>query len=200
MSAKAKLDKAATKIAKADAAVTDEFSERQPSKPMQLLAKLSDAGDQPQMRLISGAVLAAGLVAAKPRLIRAGARMLLAHELATVVKNFVKRRVDRTRPRSADTHRQAKVRAGRNTGKEITSFPSGHTAGAVAVATAFAREFPEYRIPALAAAGFVGIAQIPRCAHYPTDVGAGALLGATSEAALAKLWPAEGGDEERGLA
>ncbi len=195
MSAKATLDKAATKIAKADAAVTDEFSERRASRPMQLLATASDLGDQPQLRLIGGAVLAAGLIGARPRLIRAGFRMLLAHELATVVKNFVKHRVDRTRPRSAVTRRQAKARHGRNTGKEITSFPSGHTAGAVAVAAAFAREFPEYRVPAMAAAGFVGLAQIPRCTHYPTDVGAGALLGGAAEAALAKVWPGEGGDE-----
>ncbi len=195
MSAQAKLDKAATKIAKADAAVTDEFSGRRPSRSMELLASASEAGDQPQLRLISGAFLATGLIGRKPRLVRAGVRMLLAHELATAVKNFVKRRVDRTRPRSAGSHRQAKVRPGRNTGKEITSFPSGHTAGAVAVASAFAREFPEYRVPALAVAGFVGLAQIPRCTHYPTDVGAGALLGGAAEAALARLWPGQAGDE-----
>ncbi len=189
MSAKATLNKAATKIAKADAAVTDAFIKRRPSRPMQLLATVSDVGDQPQLRLMSCAVLAAGLLGARPRLIRAGLRMLLAHELATAVKNVVKHRVDRTRPRSADTRRQTEVRSGRNTGKEITSFPSGHTAGAVAVAAAFAREFPEYRIPALAAAGFVGLAQIPRCAHYPTDVGVGAVLAGATEAALARLWP-----------
>ncbi len=191
MSTKATLDKAAAKIGEVDAAVTDEFAEHRNSKPMQLLATASEIGDQPQLRLISGAILAAGLVGGKPRLIRAGFRMLLAHELATAAKNFVKRRVDRTRPRSAATRGEAKVRPGRNTAKEVTSFPSGHTAGSLAVAQAFAREFPEYRAPALAAAGFIAVAQIPRCAHYPTDVGAGAVIGGGTEALLAKVWPVD---------
>lgn len=189
MSAKAKLDQASTKITSADAAVTDEFRQRRHSKPIELLATASDVGDQPQLRLISGLVIAAGLAARKPRLIRAGVRMLIAHELATAAKNFVKRRVDRTRPRSAATRRQAKVRKGQSTGKEVTSFPSGHTAGAVAVARAFGREFPEHRGAALTAAGAVALAQIPRCAHYPTDVGAGAIIGGGAEAVLARLWP-----------
>ncbi len=190
MSTKAKVAKAATKVAKADVAVTDEFREHRHSWPMELLATASDVGDQPQLRLISGIVLVAGIVCRKPRLVRAGARMLAAHELATAAKNVVKRRVDRTRPRSADTPRQAKARPGRNTGKEVTSFPSGHTAGAIAVAQAFAREFPEHRGAALGAAGLVALAQIPRCAHYPTDVGAGAMLGAAAEALLVQVWPA----------
>ena len=191
MSTKARLDKATTKVTEADAAVTDEFSEHRHSWPVELLATASDVGDQPQLRLISGALIAAGVAARSPRLVRAGARMLLAHELATAAKNFVKRRVDRTRPRSADTRRQAKARPGRRTSKEVTSFPSGHTAGSVAVAQAFAREFPEYRAPAVAAAGLVALAQIPRCAHYPTDVGAGALIGGAAEALLAQVWPAQ---------
>lgn len=190
MSAKAKLRKATTKMTAADAAVTDEFSDLRHSRPVELLSKASEIGDQPQLRLISGALLAAGLVAREPRLARAGVRMLIAHELATAAKNFIKRRVDRTRPRSARTRRQAEARPGRRTSKEVTSFPSGHTAGAVAVAQAFAREFPEHRAAALTAAGLVAAAQIPRCAHYPTDIGAGALVGAAAEALIARLWPA----------
>jgi undecaprenyl-diphosphatase len=191
MSTKTKIDKAATKLTKADAAVTDEFKEHRHSWPIETLATASELGDQPQLRILSGAVIAAGLVAENPRLARAGVRMLVAHELATMAKNFVKRRVDRTRPRSAETQGHAKVRRGRSRGKEVTSFPSGHTAGSLAVAQAFAREFPEYRAPAMAAAGFVALAQIPRCAHYPTDVGAGAAIGGGAEALLAKAWPAE---------
>jgi hypothetical protein len=32
--------------------------------------------------------------------------------------------------------------------------------------------------------GVLSLAQIPRCAHYPTDVGAGIGIGIASEAAL----------------
>ena len=74
--------------------------------------------------------------------------------------------------------------AGRNTSKEETSFPSGHSAGAAAVARAFARDYPEHAAPAYAAAGALALAQIPRCAHYPTDVGAGLALGLAAEAVV----------------
>lgn len=195
MSTRAKLDKTARSISAADSAVAEEFGEHRQSWPVELLAKASEVGDQPQLRLISGAVLVAGLVTGNSRMTRAGARMLVAHELATIAKNFVKRRVDRKRPRSATTRDEARPTPGRHTAKETTSFPSGHTAGAVAVAQAFAREFPEYRAPALAAAGLVAVAQIPRCAHYPTDVGAGALIGAAAEGVIAIVWPGEEGDE-----
>jgi membrane-associated phospholipid phosphatase len=197
MSAKSTVKKTAAGIADADSAVAETFDDSRQSRPVELLAIASELGDQPQLRLISGAVLAAGLLGGNPRLIRAGARMLIAHELATAAKNFVKRRVDRKRPRSADTRDQSRPRPGRHTAKEITSFPSGHTAGALAVARAFAREFPEHRGPALAAAGLVAVAQIPRCAHYPSDVGAGALIGGAAEGAVALVWPGEEGDETR---
>ncbi|HYI42783.1 MAG TPA: phosphatase PAP2 family protein [Sphingomicrobium sp.] len=186
-----KLEQAAAKVTEADASVTDGFREHREGWPMRLLGAVSDAGDQPQLRVISGVTFAAGLLTRDPRLIRAGVRMLLAHELATAAKNFVKRRVDRTRPRSAGGRKQASPRPGRHQSKEMTSFPSGHTAGSVAVARAFARELPDHRTAALAAAGFVALAQIPRCAHYPSDVGAGAIIGAGAEALLAQVWPAE---------
>jgi membrane-associated phospholipid phosphatase len=129
-------------------------------------------------------------MARRPRLARAGLRMLVAHELATAVKNFVKRRVDRTRPRSLSEGEAPEIRAGSNRAKEATSFPSGHSAGAAATARAYAREFPEHRAVAHAGAGLVALAQIPRCAHYPSDVGVGLAIGVVSEAALAWLFPA----------
>lgn len=204
MTSKSKIKKGAAKVIKADAAVAKEFQQQRDSWPIGLLGTLSDVGDQPQLRLISGATFLAGLVSRNPRLMRTGIRMLVAHELATAAKNFVKLRVDRLRPRSADTPEKAKPREGRHTDKEITSFPSGHTAGSVAVARAFAREFPDFQNPALAAAGAVAAAQIPRCAHYPTDVGVGAFIGAGTEALLGKVWPAnpqeEYGSDSGGLA
>ncbi len=116
------------------------------------------------------------------------ARMLAADTLATWAKDFVKHRVDRTRPRSlggAETdHRLA---PGRNQAKEETSFPSGHAAGATAVACAAARAYPGAAPLVYAAGGVLSLAQIPRCAHYPTDVGAGVAIGVAAEAAVAAL-------------
>jgi membrane-associated phospholipid phosphatase len=56
------------------------------------------------------------------------------------------------------------------------------------VAAAFAREFPEYGAAALVAGGAAAVAQVPRCAHYPTDVGAGIAIGAAAEACVNLVW------------
>lgn len=152
--------------------------------PVKALSWLSELGDQPQMLALSGSVLALGVARGDARLMRAGGRMIASHLLATGMKNFVKRRVDRTRPRSATGPNGHKPRLGRNDTKEETSFPSGHSAGALAVARAFAREVPEYRGPALTGAGLIALAQVPRRAHYPTDVGAGLAIGWLSELAV----------------
>jgi hypothetical protein len=159
--------------------------------PVRALSWYSELGDQPQMLTLSGGVLALGLLRGDSRMARAGTRMIAAHLLATAAKNFVKHRVDRTRPRSAEGEDGHKPKAGRTESKEETSFPSGHSAGALAVATAFAREYPEHRLASLGAGGLIALAQVPRCAHYPTDVGAGIAIGVTSEALIARIWPAK---------
>jgi undecaprenyl-diphosphatase len=149
--------------------------------PVKALSWLSEIGDQPQMLTLSGGVLAWGTLAGDRRLVRAGARMIASHLLATWVKNLIKHRVDRTRPFAARTDEDRKPTPGHDTSKEETSFPSGHSAGALAVAQAFARELPEHRGKALVGAGLIAVAQVPRCAHYPTDVGAGLAIGWASE-------------------
>ena len=149
---------------------------------------VADLGDQPQLRTLSIALVAAGLAGGRrsgygPRLVRAGLRMLIAHELATAAKSFVKRRVDRTRPRSLHLPgKDHRIAPGTKREKEETSFPSGHSAGAMAVARAYARQYPEHSAPAHAAGAALALAQIPRCAHYPTDVGAGLAIGIAAEA------------------
>jgi undecaprenyl-diphosphatase len=156
----------------------------QDSPPVKALSWLSEMGDQPPMLALSGSVLAWGVVRRDGRLVRAGGRMIASHLLATWIKNIVKHRVDRTRPFAASTDQERKPKAGKDSSKEKTSFPSGHSAGALAVAQAFAREFPEHRGKALSGAGAIALAQIPRCAHYPTDVGAGVAIGWLSELAV----------------
>ena len=182
---------AAKRLAAVDAAVDDLVSPHREQPLVRAIAFASELGDQPQLRLISGFCLAWGLASANARLARAGIRTLLAHEIATLAKNFVKDEVDRKRPRTARSKHEQKPRRGRSSRKEDTSFPSGHTAGSVAVARAFSREFPEHRIAALTVAGALAAAQVPRCAHYVTDVGAGAAVGLVSEAVANGLWAVE---------
>lgn len=176
------------KVENADAAVSEAALPHRQAPLVRLLSFVGDAGDQPPMRVLCGAVIAAGLIAGSRRLTRAGTHMLLAHSVATEAKSLLKHNVDRTRPRSrrqgSDGHRFS---AGDKGSKEEMSFPSGHSAGAVAVARAFARHYPEHEKAALAAAGVIALAQIPRCAHYPSDVAAGVAIGVAAEAVTTLL-------------
>jgi membrane-associated phospholipid phosphatase len=177
--------KAAKAAAKADAAVTEAAMPDGDSLGVRLLDPIATMGDQPALRTLCGSVILVGLVGGDRRLAGAGLRMLAAHSLATLAKDLVKRRVDRTRPRSRRSRgKDAMPRPGRRSSKEETSFPSGHSAGAAAVARAFARDYPGGAAPAYAAAGLLSLAQIPRCAHYPSDVGAGLAIGIAAEAAV----------------
>jgi undecaprenyl-diphosphatase len=152
------------------------------------LHPLSKLGDQPALRTISVGLILAGIITRSHRLARAGSRMIIAHEAATFAKDMIKTEVDRTRPRSAGDRGDKKPKKGNHTSKEMTSFPSGHSAGSIAAARAFSREFPEYGAAAVGGAALIALLQIPRCAHYPTDVAAGLALGVAAEAATNALW------------
>ncbi|HEY8593249.1 MAG TPA: phosphatase PAP2 family protein [Sphingomicrobium sp.] len=165
------------------------------SKAMDALHPVSKLADQPQLRMISGALLLAGLLRQDRRLARAGSRMIVAHEAATIAKDAIKTEIERTRPRSAESKDDKKPKRGKRSDKEVTSFPSGHSAGAIAAARAFSREFPEYGIAAVGGATLLALLQIVRCAHYPTDVTAGLALGLAAEKATDLAWSAATRDE-----
>jgi len=157
-------------------------------RAVRALDAFGNLGDQPPLRLISAGVFALGLLRCDGRMMQAGARMLLAHELATVAKSAVKHRIDRTRPRSAQGAEGHKPTPGNDRRKEETSFPSGHAAGSMAVALAFSAEYPQYRPLAVATSGIIGFSRVPSCAHYPSDVIAGWAIGAAAEAVTGLLW------------
>lgn len=159
---------------------------------------VAELGDQPPLLALGGAVLAAGGWRGDPRLARAGARMIAAHLAATAVKTAGKDHVDRTRPDALIERGEYEMKEGKSPRKALRSFPSGHTAGVVAVARAAAREYPEYRWPLYGAAALIGLLQIPRRAHFPTDVLAGALVGLAAEQAVhGAVGLFEGDDRER---
>lgn len=159
------------------------FKPYRESLPIKAVSLWGGIGDQPQIRLLAAGLVIAGLVRRDPRLLAAGARMLASHELATLAKNAVKHRVDRHRPRS-NAGKPTRPKKGRHRAKEKTSFPSGHSAGAMAAASALAAVYPEHRGKALAAGASIGVAQVPTCAHYPSDVAAGLTIGALADAAV----------------
>src|SRR3954452_15157872 len=82
-----------------------------------------------------------------------------------------------------------------------TSFPSGHSASAVAFATGVAREMPVAAVPLRAVAALVAYSRVHTGVHYPIDVITGAVVGG----ALAPLTTAAldrrravAGDRDRG--
>ena len=155
------------------------------------LSGVSQAGDQLQLRVLSGGVLLLGLARRDFSLVRASLRIALAHEVATFAKDQLKERVIRSRPRSA-SGKAVKPRKGHDTAKEKSSFPSGHAGGAFAAAGGFSGELPKYTGLSHAAAAAIGLARLPRNAHYPSDIAAGALVGALSAGLVNALWAVAG--------
>jgi len=150
------------------------------SGAVRALTPLAKATDEPPLLALGLGTLAIGAVLRRPALARSGARMVASHLLATGLKTVLKASVDRARPNVAGT--DAVPRKGHGTDDtNFNAFPSGHTAGAVAVAQSVAHEAPAIGGVAKLAAGTAGVAQVARGAHYGSDVVAGAVIGWLAE-------------------
>lgn len=178
---------AETAVEKVDVTVTEAVAEQSDRPWVRVLGFLSEVADQPPMRVLTLGTAAAGLALRDPRLTRTGLRMFAAHSLATAVKTVIKRSIDRTRP---DVALETRYRMERGDSREhdLSSFPSGHTAGALAVTQALARDYPQTTAPGLAFSAWVGAMQVPRCKHFVSDVAAGAVIGWASEQASSRLF------------
>jgi len=78
-------------------------------------------------------------------------------------------------PRRRPFHRRLAVVVGRR--PVDSSFPSGHTAGSFAAATALGLFYPRRRPAALGLAAGVGLSRVYLGHHFPSDVLAGGALG-----------------------
>ncbi|HEV7254333.1 MAG TPA: phosphatase PAP2 family protein [Mesorhizobium sp.] len=172
----------ASEIEKADVAVVQTVAEHRKHPLVRLAGTFSEVADQPQLTAVCGATLLAGLIGGDPRLTRTGLRMLACHGLATLGKNLIKNAVDRTRPYVLVEEGRYEMRPGHSRESENSSFPSGHTASAMAVARAVAGEYPSLAVPAYGAAAAVAAIQVPRCKHYPSDLAGGLLVGLAASA------------------
>ena len=164
-----------------DAAVADVLVPHAEHGAIRFLGAVSDLSDQEPIYAGSAAMLATAALMRDGPTWRAGTRILAAHLLATGLRGIVKHLVDRTRPEAAVRLGRYVLREGQKHESDFNSFPSGHTAGAVAVALAVSREYPGGRVPALGLAALAGVAQVVRSKHYVTDVVAGAVIGWSAE-------------------
>lgn len=168
-------------IERADIAVARRAGSLRDQPTVKAAGAVSEMADQPPLIALSLATLAMGLLLRRPTVALAGARMLAAHAAATGLKTAVKRSVDRTRPFVLTEEGRYVVRKARRDSARYNSFPSGHTAGAVAVAQATARTLPRAAGPARVWAAATGAIQVPRGAHFPSDVVAGAAIGLVAD-------------------
>ncbi|MGV9687822.1 phosphatase PAP2 family protein [Streptomyces sp. NPDC003444] len=140
------------------------------------LRRLSRTADHSKISFSVAAVLA--LFPGRPR--RAALAGVGAIAVASATANLLgKRLVRRPRP----DREAARVVAGRHVPMpDSASFPSGHTASAVAFATAVGVVLPAAAVPLGVLASTVGYSRVHTGVHYPGDVAAGAVLGVASAA------------------
>jgi undecaprenyl-diphosphatase len=102
-------------------------------------------------------------------------RLLAAYGLAGLTVNLIKVLVPRLRPSAGP---EASLPAGWGNWEYLSqSFPSGHSAAAVALALSLALLFPRGRVVFLILATLACLQRIIFDAHWPSDVLAGAAIG-----------------------
>jgi undecaprenyl-diphosphatase len=135
------------------------------------LRRLSSTADHSKISLAIAAALALSPGRGRRAAVVGVAAIGIASATANLVaKNLVRRpRPDRSAGESGQ-QRHVPMPAS-------ASFPSGHTASAVAFATAVGSVLPPAAVPLAALAMAVGYSRVHTGVHYPGDVAAGALLG-----------------------
>ena len=134
--------------------------------------------------------ISAGLAVRRGASRKAAARGVLAIALASTSANAIcKPLLPRRRPAAAELPAYHTLPSPPTS----SSFPSGHAASAAAFATAVTAEAPAFGLPLGVLAAGVAASRVVTGAHYPSDVGVGAALGA----AVALLTRRRGPDGRR---
>lgn len=148
-----------------DEAVLVAVSRRQRPALTRALRAVTHLGDGASLTFVGLVLLLSGAE-------RLAWLMALAAGGATLVGQVLKRLLKRRRPNVAVTGFTALVH-----NPDAFSFPSGHTAAAVALAVAWAGEGSGLGLLVSGFAALVATSRVYLGAHYPLDVMAGALLG-----------------------
>ena len=159
------------------------------SEPNPWLIQFSNIGDRlgkgESLVILSLALLAVGYGLKHPQWKDAGWQSLIAHGLAALSANILKHAIGRPRPKFMHA---GNLEFSPVSGSGWDSFPSGHAAAAVAVATVLAVRFPRARWPILVAAVAIAASRVIRGSHYLTDVAGGTALGCIMGMVAAYSW------------
>jgi undecaprenyl-diphosphatase len=155
-----------------DRAVYDAVAETPTPRMDGLMRCVSTTANYSRLSMAVAALLTATGGARGRRAAMSG--MVSVAATSAIVNLVIKPLGRRRRPDRADTQ----ITAAREVPMPRSrSFPSGHTAAAVAFASGVARELPQARLPLDSLAALVGYSRVHTGVHYPGDVIAGALLG-----------------------
>lgn len=121
-------------------------------------------------------IFGTGLIEKDPELKQKGLMIGESFLVTTVFATALKHTINRARPFETYPDIQ-KLSAGGS-----SSFPSGHTSDAFSTATSLSLEFPKWYViaPSYTYAALVGYSRMHLGVHYPSDVLAGAVVGAGS--------------------
>ncbi|MCD0452323.1 phosphatase PAP2 family protein [Actinocorallia sp. API 0066] len=148
-----------------------------------VLPRLSRLADHGKLWYLVAAALAGS---GRPSLRRAALRGLVGIALASPMVNVVGKQLFRRRRPMIDNVPPVRVRRVPTT----PSFPSGHTASAVAFAAGVAMEARRgVALPVAGLAAAVGFSRVYTGAHYPGDVLAGAASGLAAALVTRLVWP-----------
>ena len=175
-------------VEQTDIAVASQLAQHRHHPAVRAVTALCRLAGKPPLLAVSVVGFASGgLLAGDHRLARRGGYLLASLALASAFKALIKRALSRTRPNVLLDRGVYRVELLGPDTRPWHAFPSGHTAAAMALARAVVRCWPGAGLPAYGGAAAIGLAQVPRGAHYPTDVLVGALVGLAAEAIMNRV-------------